>query len=202
MSPPALQQDTFSPMAQMTPSNTTAPAATSVPSDHNPPPTHSGSLKISEHVPPSTTTHIHPTVTRLRDGIRKPKMLLATKHPISVDVTLVDPLHDESTCVTEAAKHSHWRAAMNSEFNALIRNGTWAQPYFKDLKRFQGLYDPALQGNFPAKGLNQAVAVAAMCLQEEASVRPLITDVVIALVFFPTTDSVSSSSLQLLKIKQ
>ncbi|XXG61926.1 hypothetical protein AAC387_Pa05g0408 [Persea americana] len=78
----------------------------------------------------------------------------------------------------------------------------WAQPYFKDLKRFQGLYDPALQGNFPAKGLNQAVAVAAMCLQEEASVRPLITDVVIALVFFPTTDSVSSSSLQLLKIKQ
>ncbi|KAJ8639206.1 hypothetical protein MRB53_015900 [Persea americana] len=193
MSPPALQQDTFSPMAQMTPSNTTAPAATSVPSDHNPPPTHSGSLKISEHVPPSTTTHIHPMVTRLRDGIRKPKMLLATKHLISVDVTLVDPLHDEPTCVTEATKHSHWRAAMNSEFNSLIRNGTWvlttppqnrnAQPYFKDLKRFQGLYDPALQGNFPAKGLNQAVAVAAMCLQEEASVRPLITDVVIALSF-------------------
>ncbi|KAJ8628397.1 hypothetical protein MRB53_021704 [Persea americana] len=82
-----------------------------------------GSLEISEHVPPTTTIHIHPMVTRLRDGIRKPKMLLATEHPISVDVALVDPLHDEPTCVTEAAKHSHWRAAMNSEFNALIRSG-------------------------------------------------------------------------------
>ncbi|XXG61954.1 hypothetical protein AAC387_Pa05g0424 [Persea americana] len=58
-----------------------------------------------------------------------------------------------------------------------------AQPNFKDPKRFPELADPALKGNFPAKGLNQAVAVAAMCLQEEASVRPLITDVVIALSF-------------------
>ncbi|RWR97559.1 putative serine/threonine-protein kinase PBL26 [Cinnamomum micranthum f. kanehirae] len=56
-------------------------------------------------------------------------------------------------------------------------------PYFKDPKRFPELADPALQGNFPAKGLNQAVAVAAMCIQEEASVRPLIADVVIALSF-------------------
>ena len=112
-------------MVQMPPNNTTTPATTSVPSTHNPPPTHSSSLKILEHVPPSTTTHIHPVVTRLRDGIRKLKMLLATKHPISVDVALADPLHDEPTCVTKAAKHSHWRATMNSEFNAFIHNGTW-----------------------------------------------------------------------------
>lgn len=46
--------------------------------------------------------------------------------------------------------------------------------------------DPALQGNFPTKGINQAVAVAAMCLQEEAEVRPLMTDVVIALSFLST----------------
>ncbi|RWR97548.1 Protein kinase domain-containing protein [Cinnamomum micranthum f. kanehirae] len=58
-----------------------------------------------------------------------------------------------------------------------------AQPYFRDPKRFPELADPSLQGDFPAKGLNQAVAIAAMCLQEEASVRPLITDVVIALGF-------------------
>ncbi|XXG61936.1 hypothetical protein AAC387_Pa05g0413 [Persea americana] len=58
-----------------------------------------------------------------------------------------------------------------------------AQPYFKDPKRFPELADPSLQGDFPAKGLNQAVAIAVMCLQEEASVRPLITDVVIALSF-------------------
>ncbi|KAJ6828065.1 putative serine/threonine-protein kinase PBL25 [Iris pallida] len=60
---------------------------------------------------------------------------------------------------------------------------TWAQPLFKDQKRFPELVDPLLKDEYPAKGLNQAVAVAAMCLQEEASVRPLVADVVIALSF-------------------
>lgn len=43
--------------------------------------------------------------------------------------------------------------------------------------------DPSLEGNYPVKGLYQALAIAAMCLQEEASVRPLISDVVTALAF-------------------
>lgn len=41
--------------------------------------------------------------------------------------------------------------------------------------------DPQLEGRFPLKGLYQALAVAAMCLQEEAETRPLIGDVVTAL---------------------
>lgn len=41
--------------------------------------------------------------------------------------------------------------------------------------------DPVLEGKYPIKGLYQALAVAAMCLQEEASTRPLISDVVTAL---------------------
>lgn len=41
--------------------------------------------------------------------------------------------------------------------------------------------DPALEGNYPTKGLYQALAVAAMCLQEEATTRPLISDVVTAI---------------------
>lgn len=41
--------------------------------------------------------------------------------------------------------------------------------------------DPLLEGAYPIKGLYQALAVAAMCLQEEASTRPLISDVVTAL---------------------
>lgn len=41
--------------------------------------------------------------------------------------------------------------------------------------------DPVLEVNFPTKGLYQALAVAAMCLQEEATARPLISDVVTAL---------------------
>ncbi|XP_065874458.1 probable serine/threonine-protein kinase PBL25 [Euphorbia lathyris] len=60
---------------------------------------------------------------------------------------------------------------------------TWAQPFFKDPSRYPDLADPALGGEFPVRALNQAVGVAAMCVQEEAVVRPLMTDVVNALSF-------------------
>ncbi|KAK4746358.1 hypothetical protein SAY87_012670 [Trapa incisa] len=57
----------------------------------------------------------------------------------------------------------------------------WAQPMFKDRRQFTLMVDPALEGKIPGKGLYQALAVAAMCLQEEATARPLISDVVTAL---------------------
>ncbi|KAL6196345.1 hypothetical protein ACLB2K_031960 [Fragaria x ananassa] len=60
---------------------------------------------------------------------------------------------------------------------------TWAQPLFKDRKKFVLMADPLLEGKYPIKGLYQALAVAAMCLQEEAATRPLISDVVTALEF-------------------
>ncbi|KAH9603306.1 hypothetical protein KSS87_004011, partial [Heliosperma pusillum] len=60
---------------------------------------------------------------------------------------------------------------------------TWAQPRLKDRNLYTKMADPLLEGKFPEKGLHQAVAVAAMCLQEEASTRPLISDVVTALEF-------------------
>ncbi|XP_009799954.1 putative serine/threonine-protein kinase PBL23 [Nicotiana tabacum] len=59
----------------------------------------------------------------------------------------------------------------------------WAQPLFKDKKKFHLMVDPMLKGNYPKKGLYQALAIAAMCLQQEASVRPLISDVVTALAY-------------------
>ncbi|XP_057971364.1 probable serine/threonine-protein kinase PBL25 [Malania oleifera] len=59
----------------------------------------------------------------------------------------------------------------------------WAQPIFKDPRRFPEMADPLLSKNFPERGLNQAVAIAAMCLQDEAMARPLISDVVTALSF-------------------
>ncbi|KAJ9545452.1 hypothetical protein OSB04_025159 [Centaurea solstitialis] len=59
----------------------------------------------------------------------------------------------------------------------------WAQPYFKEPKRYPELADPQLKGAFSEKSLNQAVGVAAMCVQEEPSVRPFISDVVAALGF-------------------
>lgn len=43
--------------------------------------------------------------------------------------------------------------------------------------------DPLLRKKFPERGLNQAVAISAMCLQEEPGARPLMSDVVTALSF-------------------
>ncbi|XP_027351274.1 probable serine/threonine-protein kinase PBL25 [Abrus precatorius] len=63
---------------------------------------------------------------------------------------------------------------------------SWAYPVFKDPHRYSELADPILQGNYPIRSLHQAVAVAAMCLNEESSVRPLISDVVTALSFLGT----------------
>ncbi|KAL6567483.1 putative serine/threonine-protein kinase pbl23 [Orobanche gracilis] len=62
----------------------------------------------------------------------------------------------------------------------------WAKPLFKDRRKFTLMADPLLEGNYPVKGLYQALAVAAMCLQEESSTRPLIGDVVTALEFLAT----------------
>lgn len=56
-----------------------------------------------------------------------------------------------------------------------------AEPIFRKPSRYSELADPLLEGNFPSKSLNQAVAVAAMCLQGDAAARPLMSDVVSAL---------------------
>ncbi|XP_057964440.1 probable serine/threonine-protein kinase PBL26 [Malania oleifera] len=70
---------------------------------------------------------------------------------------------------------------------------SWAVPIFKQTNRFPELADPNLEGDFPMRGLNQAVAVAAMCLQEEPLARPLMTDVVTALSFLSGPNAGSSS---------
>lgn len=67
---------------------------------------------------------------------------------------------------------------------------------FKDQKRFPELVDPLLRGEYPGRALNQAVAVAAMCLQEDPLVRPMMADVVMALNVLATgcEDNVGRSS--------
>lgn len=58
-----------------------------------------------------------------------------------------------------------------------------ARPLFKDRRKFTQMADPVLQGKYPARGLYQALAVAAMCVQEQPTIRPLIADVVTALTY-------------------
>lgn len=69
---------------------------------------------------------------------------------------------------------------------------TWAQPLFKDRRKFTLMADPKLEGNYPVKALYQALAVAAMCLQEEAGTRPLISDVVTALEYLAANKDVDA----------
>ena len=45
------------------------------------------------------------------------------------------------------------------------------------------MVDPILKKKFSERGLNQAVAIASMCVQEEPTARPLISDVMVALSF-------------------
>ncbi|KAI9157462.1 hypothetical protein LWI28_022917 [Acer negundo] len=59
----------------------------------------------------------------------------------------------------------------------------WARPLFKDRRKFPQMADPTLQGQYPVRGLYQALAVAAMCVQEQPNMRPLIADVVTALTY-------------------
>ncbi|KAL7136557.1 hypothetical protein ABFS83_10G038900 [Erythranthe nasuta] len=59
----------------------------------------------------------------------------------------------------------------------------WARPLFKDKRKFAQIADPALQGQYPARGLYQALAIAAMCVQEQPNMRPVMADVVTALTY-------------------
>ncbi|KAL8162808.1 hypothetical protein V2J09_014297 [Rumex salicifolius] len=73
----------------------------------------------------------------------------------------------------------------------------WARPLFKDRRKFPKMVDPLLQGRYPVRGLYQALAVAAMCLQEQAATRPLIGDVVTALTYLASQTFDPSSSLRI-----
>ncbi|XP_026425757.1 probable serine/threonine-protein kinase PBL7 isoform X2 [Papaver somniferum] len=64
----------------------------------------------------------------------------------------------------------------------------WARPLFKDRKSFPQMADPTLQGQYPVRGLYQALAVAAMCVQEQPTMRPLIADVVTALSYLASQE--------------
>ncbi|MQM18126.1 hypothetical protein Taro_051112 [Colocasia esculenta] len=77
----------------------------------------------------------------------------------------------------------------------------WARPLFKDRRKFSQMADPMLRGQYPVRGLYQALAVAAMCVQEDPTMRPLIADVVTALSYLasqkydPESQPVHSSRL-------
>ena len=66
--------------------------------------------------------------TRSKHHIHKPKALppgFISKPPPKAFVTETGPCDIEPTCFTMASKSPEWRQAMNVEFTALMKNGTW-----------------------------------------------------------------------------
>ncbi|KAJ0658392.1 putative non-specific serine/threonine protein kinase [Helianthus annuus] len=70
----------------------------------------------------------------------------------------------------------------------------FARPFLKDRKKFVQLADPLLQDRFPARCMHHAVAIIAMCLQEQANFRPLIGDIVVALEYIASQAEFSENS--------
>ncbi|GFZ11098.1 protein kinase superfamily protein [Actinidia rufa] len=66
-------------------------------------------------------------------------------------------------------------------YKGRLESSNQARPLFKDRRTFSQIADPMLQGQYPVRGLYQALAVAAMCVQEQPTMRPVIADVVTAL---------------------
>ncbi|XP_047325999.1 probable serine/threonine-protein kinase PBL21 [Impatiens glandulifera] len=58
---------------------------------------------------------------------------------------------------------------------------SWARPLLRDRKKLVQLVDPMMEGRFHKRSLFQVCAVAGMCLNEDASFRPLISDIVVAM---------------------
>ncbi|CAA2967529.1 probable serine threonine- kinase PBL7 [Olea europaea subsp. europaea] len=73
------------------------------------------------------------------------------------------------------------KAIENSKTGGEQNLVAWARPLFKDKRKFSQIADPMLQGQYPARGLFQALSIAAMCVQDQPNMRPAIADVVTAL---------------------
>ncbi|WOL14851.1 serine/threonine-protein kinase PBS1 [Canna indica] len=85
-----------------------------------------------------------------------------------------------------------------------VGDKTHARPLFRDRKKFPQMADPNLYGRYPIRGLYQALAIAAMCVQEQPSMRPVIGDIVTALTYLASQShnrsSLPSQSSPLLSI--
>ncbi|KAK9757268.1 hypothetical protein RND81_01G152800 [Saponaria officinalis] len=73
------------------------------------------------------------------------------------------------------------RAIDNSKTGVEQNLVAWARQLLRDRRKFMQMADPALEGHYSSRALYQALAIAAMCVQEQPSLRPNIADVVTAL---------------------
>ncbi|KAL9999745.1 putative protein kinase RLK-Pelle-RLCK-VIIa-1 family [Helianthus debilis subsp. tardiflorus] len=68
---------------------------------------------------------------------------------------------------------------------------SWARPFLRDRKKYVQLVDPLLPGRFSMRTVHHMVAITAMCLQDEANFRPLISDIVVGLEYLASQAGMS-----------
>ena len=87
------------------------------------------STNVNMQIPcPAERLNQHPMLTRSRANIVKPKQLYPgiIKYPLPKALFVVNTANTtKPNCFIEASKSPEWRATMNTEFTALLKNGTW-----------------------------------------------------------------------------
>jgi hypothetical protein len=72
---------------------------------------------------------VHGITTRSQNQIYKPYTFTDARvkyPPPQALIAYIAANKDEPTCFSQASKHLEWRTAMNTEFDALLKNGTWS----------------------------------------------------------------------------
>jgi hypothetical protein len=100
-----------------TQSTAESPIQSAIPSSMNQIPTAVPPLVCNSPTVPQPLPPTHPMQTRSKSGIFKPKVTYAAQ----VDYTTTEP-----TSYTPASKHTQWCTAMDEEFQALQKQGTWS----------------------------------------------------------------------------
>lgn len=115
----------------------------------------------------------------------------APEYAMSGKLTLKSDIYSFGVVMLEliTGRKAYDNARKQGEQNLVV----WSQPFLRDRRKFVQMVDPLLEGQYSVRCLQHAVAITAMCLQEQANFRPLISDIVVALEYLVSQAECSDS---------